>query len=104
MTPYTALSNALLTFTLLTIVHYSPNTTKMATKFYNPENNAIGSQNGDLPVPHANGVNGVNGENAVPLVEGPRPLNIAIVGAGIGGLAAAIGLRKNGHNVSVNLP
>ena len=30
-----------------------------------------------------------------------RPLNIVIVGAGIGGLAAAIGLRRAGHNVSV---
>jgi hypothetical protein len=30
------------------------------------------------------------------------PLNIAIVGAGIGGLAAATGLRRNGHNVSVS--
>lgn len=29
------------------------------------------------------------------------PLNIAIVGAGIGGLTAAIGLRRNGHNVTV---
>ena len=32
----------------------------------------------------------------------PAPLNIAIVGAGIGGLTAAIGLRRNGHNVSVS--
>jgi ribulose 1,5-bisphosphate synthetase/thiazole synthase len=31
------------------------------------------------------------------------PLNIAIVGAGIGGLTAAIGLRQNGHNVAVSL-
>lgn len=29
------------------------------------------------------------------------PLDIAIVGAGIGGLTAAIALRRNGHNVSV---
>lgn len=28
-------------------------------------------------------------------------LDIAIVGAGIGGLMAAIGLAKNGHNVNV---
>jgi hypothetical protein len=63
----------------------------MATKFYNPENNILGVvSNG-----HTNGY--VNG------TEDPRPLNIAIVGAGIGGLAAAIGLRKNGHHVSVNL-
>ena len=32
-----------------------------------------------------------------------KPLNIAIVGAGIGGLSAAIGLRRQGHDVSVSL-
>jgi salicylate hydroxylase len=32
-----------------------------------------------------------------------QPLNISIVGAGIGGLTAAIALRKNGHNVQVCL-
>lgn len=42
---------------------------------------------------HTNGVNGTSG---------PRPLNIAIIGAGIGGLSAAIGLRENGHKVSVS--
>ncbi|KAJ7735668.1 hypothetical protein B0H14DRAFT_3168519 [Mycena olivaceomarginata] len=30
-----------------------------------------------------------------------QPLNISIVGAGIGGLTAAIALRKNGHNVQI---
>ena len=64
----------------------------MATKFYNPMTVA-----GTAPV---NGVNGhskerVNGSDS-------RSLNIAIVGAGIGGLTAAIGLRRNGHNVSVS--
>lgn len=29
------------------------------------------------------------------------PLRIVIIGAGIGGLAAAIGLARNGHNVTV---
>lgn len=29
------------------------------------------------------------------------PLNIVIVGAGIGGLAAAIGLARNGHQVTI---
>lgn len=32
---------------------------------------------------------------------GFKPLKITIVGAGIGGLMAAIGLRRNGHDVSV---
>ena len=34
-------------------------------------------------------------------ISGPKPLEVVIVGAGIGGLAAAIGLRRAGHNVSV---
>ncbi|KAL7266779.1 hypothetical protein RUND412_010656, partial [Rhizina undulata] len=33
--------------------------------------------------------------------EAPRPLNVIIAGAGIGGLMAAIGLRENGHNVKI---
>lgn len=32
----------------------------------------------------------------------PYPLKIVIVGAGIGGLAAAIALRRNGHEVHVS--
>lgn len=32
-----------------------------------------------------------------------RPLNIAIIGAGIGGLTAAVRLRRNGHSVAVGL-
>lgn len=32
----------------------------------------------------------------------PNPLSIIIVGAGIGGLSAAIALRQNGHTVSVS--
>lgn len=60
----------------------------MATKFYNAVNTPMAAAvNGDT-----NGVNGVCS---------PKALDIAIVGAGIGGLAAAIGLRRAGHNVSV---
>jgi 2-polyprenyl-6-methoxyphenol hydroxylase-like FAD-dependent oxidoreductase len=32
---------------------------------------------------------------------GPRPLQVLIAGAGIGGLAAAIALRQAGHVVQV---
>lgn len=60
----------------------------MATKFYNAANTTMATVvNGD-----SNEVNGVCGL---------KGLDIAIVGAGIGGLAAAIGLRRAGHNVSV---
>jgi predicted NAD/FAD-dependent oxidoreductase len=37
----------------------------------------------------------------IPLEDYQR-LDVAIVGAGIAGLAAAIGLSRNGHNVEVN--
>ncbi|KAJ7888802.1 FAD/NAD(P)-binding domain-containing protein [Mycena leptocephala] len=37
----------------------------------------------------------------VPVKDSPRPLNVTIVGAGIGGLAAAIALRQNGHHVRI---
>ncbi|KAJ7234192.1 FAD/NAD(P)-binding domain-containing protein [Mycena haematopus] len=33
--------------------------------------------------------------------DSPRPLNVTIVGAGIGGLAAAISLRRNGHHIRI---
>tara|TARA_R110002060_G_scaffold17057_2_gene23642 strand:+ start:249 stop:464 length:216 start_codon:yes stop_codon:yes gene_type:complete len=66
----------------------------MATKFYNPENNTMANgRSQSLVNGHADGVNGTSG---------PKPLDIAIIGAGIGGLSAAIGLRKNGHKVSVS--
>ncbi|KAJ7168628.1 FAD/NAD(P)-binding domain-containing protein [Mycena filopes] len=34
-------------------------------------------------------------------LEAPRPLEVTVVGAGIGGLATAISLRRKGHNVKV---
>jgi NADPH-dependent glutamate synthase beta subunit-like oxidoreductase len=54
----------------------------------------------------ASGINGVNGAgsgNHASITNGKttRPLDIAIVGAGIGGLTAAVGLRRNGHNVTI---
>lgn len=39
--------------------------------------------------------------NRVHDTEDTSPLNVIICGAGIGGLAAAIGLRKQGHNVTL---
>lgn len=37
-----------------------------------------------------------------PLVDDhPTPLKIIVVGAGIGGLSAALSLRRNGHQVDV---
>jgi monoamine oxidase len=41
-------------------------------------------------------------EDRVPLEDYQR-LDVAIVGAGIAGLGAAIGLSRNGHNVEVKL-
>jgi cation diffusion facilitator CzcD-associated flavoprotein CzcO len=57
--------------------------------------NSCSAQDTLLDPPAAGQFNTTNGTGD------PKPLNIAIVGAGIGGLAAAIGLRRAGHNVSV---
>jgi ketol-acid reductoisomerase len=55
-----------------------------------------------MAVDGINGVNGVgSGDHAHR--ETARPLDIAVVGAGIGGLTAAVGLRRSGHNVTVGL-
>ena len=53
-------------------------------------------------------VNGINGDSSAhhsstKYGKTATPLDIAIVGAGIGGLTAAVGLKRNGHNVAVGL-
>ncbi|KIW18436.1 hypothetical protein PV08_02724 [Exophiala spinifera] len=46
-----------------------------------------------------------NGMNGSATDESPdEGLNILIVGAGVAGLAAGIGLRKQGHQVQANNP
>jgi hypothetical protein len=65
--------------------------TTMTTKFFPPTSNGVDTGvvvNGH----HSHHSHHVNG----------TPLIITIVGAGIGGLAAAIGLRRNGHKVAVS--
>ena len=47
----------------------------------------------------------VEGTKSNPLVHDCHdPLKVAIVGAGIGGLSAAIALRRQGHVVDVRTP
>lgn len=59
-----------------------------------------------MAVTHGNGLNGLhtNGTNGSHkhADTGDAPLNAIIIGAGIGGLTAAIYLRQQGHRVTVS--
>ena len=50
--------------------------------------------------PQATLTNGINGTNGMTIKPSPG-LKVIIAGAGIGGLAAAIALRQQGHHVDV---
>lgn len=47
-------------------------------------------------------INTVHGATRARKQQEPRPLRIVIIGAGIGGLTAAIALRSQGHEVTVS--
>lgn len=73
---------------------------------YNTDNlhkMAVTNGNG-LNGQHTNSTNGTNGTNGSHkhADTGDAPLNAIIIGAGIGGLTAAIYLRQQGHRVTVS--